>query len=64
MNLYELVTSKEYAEKTRGIVKAMNMRHKNFVRIKKFAMEQRGWPEREATMLAGQMTGSIRTQFP
>ena len=64
MNIYELVTNKEYRKKTKGVAKAIMNRHKSFEQIKKFAIEQRGWPERQAEMLAGQMTGSIRTQFP
>lgn len=64
MNLYQIVTSKKYRKKTEGIVQALIKRNNRFLSIKKFAMEHRGWPEKEAEMLAGQMTGTIRTQFP
>jgi len=64
MNLYELVTSEEYRKRAGDIAGSLTRINDNFLKIKKFAMEERGWHEREATMLAGQMTGCVRTQFP
>jgi hypothetical protein len=42
----------------------INRRHNNREIIKNFLIKQRGWPKREASMMAAQMTGSIRTIFP
>ena len=59
MNVYELVTSEEYKKNNAGILGAFKRRCDNYLKIKKYAMKERGWQEKEAEKLAGRIIGKV-----
>ncbi len=45
-NLFEMITSDEYKkEHDTALIEQINLQHKNHLIIKKFLIEERGWPE-------------------